>query len=183
MFTSGASSSTLNTARSAVSFFCYFELDIKNDPAILCLFQYFYKERPLSVKYYTHWPVKKLLDYIFTFHPPGSLSLNDLTLKTLALIALTSSDRTQSLLLMDIDQMHKHDSGITFVIFNRLKHTRKVHKPNEILCVKSDIEELDVSAYVQTYLEKKRASVPILLTELPVNIDIPNCSYLGLRSH
>ena len=156
MFTSGATISTLNTARSAVSFFCYFELDIKNDPDILCLFKYFYKERPLSVKYYTYWPVNKLLDYLSTLHPPGSLSLKDLALKTLALIALTSSDRGLSLLLMNIDHKHKHDNGITFVIFNRLKHTRKVHKPKEILCVRSDIKELDVSAYVQTYLEKNR---------------------------
>ena len=48
--------------------------------------------------------------------------------------------------------MHKNDNGINFVIFNWINYTGKVHKLKEILCVRSVIEELDVSAYVGTNL-------------------------------
>lgn len=154
LFSKGASASSLNIARSALSLFLSYELNIKEDNTILRLFRYFYKERPSRPKYFVYWPVKDLLNYLSELHPPSNLTLKQLTLKTLALIALSSSDRGQTIHAMDIEQTAKTNDGIEFVIFGRLKHTRRVQKPKVIKCLSTDIPSLNVCDYVTAYMNK-----------------------------
>lgn len=127
---------------------------MKNDPTVLRLFKFFYKERPLKVKYFTYWPVKQLLNYLSELHPPSSLSLKYLTLKTLSLVALTSSDRGQTIHLMNIENTTVTEDGISFIIFDKLKHTKKVLKPKVIQCFTSDIPSLNVCDYITAYLNR-----------------------------
>lgn len=157
MFGKGASSSSLNIARSSLSFFLSYSLDIKNSETILRLFKYFYNKRPKVAKYFTFWPVKDLLNYLAELHPPADLSLKQLTLKTLALIALTSSDRGQTIHAMNIENTALEEDGVSFVIFSKLKHTRKILKPKIIKCISSDIESLNVCSYVLTYMNRTLA--------------------------
>ena len=119
---------------------------------VIKLFKYFYKEKPLKPKYFTFWPVKDLLNFLSELHPPSELSLKMLTLKTLALIALTSSDRGQTIHLMDVENTALSDGNVQFVIFDRLKHTRRVLKPKVVNCITSDIDSLNVSNYVVSYM-------------------------------
>ena len=91
-------SDALNTFRSAISFFL--KLDYPNlgyDVAITRLFASFYKMRPSFPRYVVTWDVGVVFRFLATWHPPASLSLKELTLKTVALVALTSSDRAQTL--------------------------------------------------------------------------------------
>lgn len=154
LFSKGASASSINIARSALSLFLSYDFNIKEDSTVLRLFKYFYKERPSRPKYFVYWPVKDLLNYLSELHPPSALSLKQLTLKTLALVALTSSDRGQTIHAMNIENTALNDDGIQFVIFDRLKHTRRVHKPKIIKCISSDIPSLNVSDYVTSYMNK-----------------------------
>ena len=117
------------------------------------LFKYFYKVRPLKARYSTFWPVEKLLNFLKTWHPIDSLSLRQLTLKTIALIALSSSDRGQTLHLASVNNMNVSPNKIEFVIRQKLKHTRKILRPTVITCVKSNIEELDVASHVSHYID------------------------------
>ena len=96
------------------------------------------------------------MNYLAELHPIGNLSLKLLTIKTLALIALTSSDRGQTLHLMDVEKYTITEKGIDFVIYDRLKHTRKTLKPKVITCVTSDIDSLNVSDYVSAYMERTK---------------------------
>lgn len=157
LFNKGLSSSSLNIARSSLSLILSYTLDIKNDPTILRLFKYFYKERPKVAKYFTFWPVKDLLNFLSELHPAADLTLKQLTLKTLALIALTSSDRGQTIHSMDIENTTLEEDGVSFVIFNKLKHTKKVLKPKVVKCVTSEIPSLDVCSYVLTYMNRTLA--------------------------
>ena len=109
---------------------------------------------PLKPKYFTYWPVKDLLNFLSELHPPSQLSLKLLTLKTLSLIALTSSDRGQIIHLMDIENTALADDNIQFVIFDSLKHTRRILKPKVVTCVSSDIDSLNVSNYVMAYMNR-----------------------------
>lgn len=154
LFNSGASSSSLNSARSALSFFLSYEFNIKEDITILRLFKSFYRKRPSRAKYFTYWSVKTLLDHLASLHPPTDLSLKQLTLKTLTLVALSSSDRGQTIQLLDIDNTIISNEKISFVIFDRLKHTRRVLKPKVVDCLRSDNPSLDVREYVRTYMER-----------------------------
>lgn len=156
-YNNGASSSSLNSTRSALSFFFSYTVNLGEDITLNKLFKYFYKTRPLRPKYFTFWPVSQLLQYLATQHPPSDLSLKSLTQKTLALVALSSADRGQTIHLMDIENMTVSDDKISFVIFDRLKHTRRVIKPKVIDCIPSENPALNVQEYVKFYLEATSA--------------------------
>ena len=87
-------------------------------------------------------------------HPKESLSLKQLTLKTVALVALTSSDRAQSLHALREDNAHITPEGLTFVIPSILKHTKRGSPASKIVCVSWDAPELNVADYVLFYMSK-----------------------------
>ena len=152
-FNEGESSSLLNCARSVFSFFLAYDFEFKN-VTIERLFRFFYRERPQKAKYFTYWPVRQLLNFLATHHPPSSLSLKELTLKTFAFIALSSSDRGQSIHQMNVDKTAFSDGKIEFVIDSRLKHTRRILKPKVITCLPSENPALNISEYTRAYLNK-----------------------------
>ena len=140
--------------RSAINFFTLSVLDLENSVVIKKLFKFFYQQRPLRPRYSTFWPVEQLLNFLKSWFPLDDLSLKNLTLKTIALIALTSSDRGQTLHKATIHNMKISPTKIEFVIREKVKNTRKVLKPTIITCVSSAIPELDVASHVSFYLEK-----------------------------
>ena len=142
----------MNSVRSAISFFTLDKFSLSEDVYIKRLFKFFYKERPLRPKYTTFWPVATLLDYLKTLHPMEELSLKLLTLKTVALIALTSSDRGQSIHLANINNMSVAEDHIDFVIKDRIKTTKKFLKPTIVRCVVSNIDELNVAKYATFHI-------------------------------
>ena len=92
------SGNALNTYRSALSFFLKLDLpDLGYHPIITRLFSFFYKKRPSFPKYVVTWDVGIVLRFLAGWHPASSLSLRQLTLKTVALMALTCCDRAQTL--------------------------------------------------------------------------------------
>ena len=161
LFNSKTSSGTdysgeaLNTFRSALAFFL--KLDFPNlayETEISLLFQSFYKLRPSFPRYVVTWDVGKVLRFLATWHPPSALTLKQLTLKTVALIALTSSDRAQTIHALRVDRVSITNQGLEFVIFDRLKTSRSGHPAKVVKCVSWDAQELDVAFYVQMYMNK-----------------------------
>ena len=153
-FEEGYNSSTLNIMRSSINFFTLSSLDLENNVCIKRLFKYFFNARPIKARYQTYWPVSKLLDLLTTWYPIDSISLKFLTLKVIALIALTSSDRGQTLHLASTKDMIVSDDKIEFIVRDKIKTTKKVLKPTVITCVSSHIEQLNVAAHVKAYLER-----------------------------
>ena len=90
--------------------------------------------------------------FLSKWHPKESLSLKQLTLKTVALVALTSSDRAQSLHALRVDQAHFSTEGLVFVIPSILKHTRRGSPASKIVCVSWDAPELNVEDYFLYYM-------------------------------
>ena len=157
MFNKGFRSSSVNLARSAISFFVCGLINVSDDPVVSRLFKYFYKSRPLRARYFTYWPVAQLLNYLAEWHPIPDLTLKHLTLKTVALLALTSSDRGQTLHLLNIENADITVEGISFVIFDRLKNSGRVVKPKVVKCISSDIPSLNVADYVSSYMNRTLA--------------------------
>ena len=143
--------------RSSINFFTLNTLDLDENMFVQRLFKYFYKNRPLRPRYNTFWPVSKLLDVLKTWFPIETLDLRSLTLKVIALIALTSSDRGQTLHLISVKDMVISNDKIEFVIKKPTKTTRRILKPIVVTCVSSPTqEELDVANHVKVYLEKTK---------------------------
>jgi site-specific recombinase XerD len=157
MYKQGYNSNTLNTMRSALNFFSSKHLSIGDNPYITQLFQAFYKTRPIQSKYLTFWPVGQLLTFLAEWHPASSLSLKQLTLKTLALLALSSSDRGQTLHSINIENTDIVDNTVVFVVNTKLKTTRRVIKNKVIKCIATDTPPINVCDYVLYYLNKTLA--------------------------
>ena len=156
MFNDGSSSSSLNSTRSAINFFTMNHLNLDQNKFVKRLFKFFYQQRPLRPKYSSFWPVDKLLNHLRTWDSPDKLSLKDLTLKTIALMALSSSDRGQTLHLIKTDSMKMFDDRVEFVVSDRTKSTRKFLKPILITCVTTEDPALDVALHVSHYVERTK---------------------------
>ena len=79
LFEKGLSSSSLNVARSALSFFMCNSFNLTEDRIVARLFRYFYLHRPLKAKYFVYWPVSQLLNHLSDLHPICNLTLKELT--------------------------------------------------------------------------------------------------------
>ena len=149
------SSGALNKARSAISFFVQYSIpNLGQVMPIVRLFNYFYKSRPTFPRYLVTWDVGVVLRFLAQWHPKKSLSMKQLTLKVVALIALTSSDRAQTLHALQADQAHFSPEGLVFVVPSRLKHSRRGSPVSKVVCVEWDAPELNVADYVLFYLNK-----------------------------
>ena len=95
-----------------------------------------------------------MLRFLAQWHPKESLSLKQLTLKTVMLVALTSSDRAQTLHALRKDQVNVTDDGLVFIVYSRLKHTRPGSPATTVTCVEWDAPELNVADYVLYYLQR-----------------------------
>ena len=145
----------MNSFRSAIAYFVKLDFpDLGHNAAIVRLFASFYKLRPSFFKYIVTWDVGLVLKFLASWHPPKDLSLKSLTLKTVTLIALTSSDRAQTIHALRVDRVAMSPHGLEFVIYDILKTTRRGQPPRVVTCVKWDAEELDVAHYVQKYMER-----------------------------
>ena len=100
------------------------------------------------------WDVGKVFKFLAAWHPHSGLSLKQLTLKTVSLIALTSSDRAQTIHALDIHNLNYVAQGLEFNIPSILKHSRKGRPSRRVLCVEWDAPELNVCKYVEAYIAK-----------------------------
>lgn len=149
----GIKSGSLNSIRSAISFFTQnSSLDLGHHSVVARCFKSFYRMRPEFPRYLVTWDVGKVLHFLASWHPPEDLTLKQLTLKTVALIALTSSDRAQTIHSIDIDHIHFGSKGLECHIPVLLKNSRRGKPARTVLCVEWDAPELDVCNYVMAYL-------------------------------
>ena len=149
------SGEALNLFRSALSFFL--KLDFPNlgyDSNITRMFKYFYKARPSFPRYTVTWDVGKVLHFLAAWHPPESLSIKQLTLKTVTLVALTCSDRAQTIQAMKSNRVEPTEDGLVFVIRDVLKTSRRGSPVKVVTYVRWDAPELDVAYYVHKYIDR-----------------------------
>ena len=99
-----------------------------------------------------YWPIEKVLHFLKSWHPADQFSLKQLTIKTLALIAITTSDRGQTLHSKNIKKMHISYNSISFIISNKLKNTKRVLKPKIVKWFNSSDPALDVCVYAKRYM-------------------------------
>ena len=73
--------------------------------------------------------------FLSTWHPALFLSMKHLTLKVVALLALSSSDRGQTLHSTNIEHTEIQNEAIIFIIKTRLKTMCRVLKPKVVRCI------------------------------------------------
>ena len=131
MYDNGLGYSALNTARSALSTIISLQgnKSFGDHPLVTRLLKGVFNTRPTLPKYTVVWDVNTVLDHLKTLHPPKSLSLKDLTLKLIMLLALLSGQRCQTLHALNIKDMYITENNVEFIITDLLK-TSKPGKQN-----------------------------------------------------
>ena len=146
---------SLNQIRSSVSFFLQYDIpDLGFDITITRLFKYFYLKRPSFTKNVVTWDVGKVLKFLAYWHPIESLSLKQLTYKTVTLVAITSVDRAQTIHKLNVEKVSISAHGLEFVIPEILKTSKRGKPPQIVTCVSYSDERLDVCKYVEAYINK-----------------------------
>lgn len=159
----GLSYSSINTARCALSAvldypnsgYCTFgqHADVKR------FMKGVFQSRPALPRYNKTWDVKTMLQYLLSMKDTQDLTLKDLTLKLVILVALTTAQRGQSLHLMDTADMIKEKDSLIFMLASAIKQT-KPGRPSSELTVKLTAyphdEKLCVVRTCLTYLDKTK---------------------------
>ena len=155
MFDKGLSASTLKFIKSSVSFFLrQSHSEIIESPIISRLLKSFEKLRPTVPRYVVTWDVNKVLCFLSSWFPNNKITLKQLTLKTVMLIALSSSDRAQTIHSMRVDNCVCTARGVEFPIFSRLKTSRHLRRPKVVICPRWSDPSLDVEKCVTTYMDR-----------------------------
>ena len=107
LYKQGLSYSTLNTARSALSTIVILPGGGKlgTNSLVTRFMKGVFEIRKPSPKYDKIWDVSLVLNYLSKLYPNDSLTLKELTLKTVMLILLVSCQRGQAVHFLDLKHM------------------------------------------------------------------------------
>lgn len=123
-FSNGARYSTLNTHRSALNLICHTD----NSEIIERFMKGVFKLRPHFPKYEDTWDPEPVLKYISTLKISDNITLENLTLKMILLLALCSAHRVQTFSKIRISNVLICEEGID-IKFSDLLKTSGPRKP------------------------------------------------------
>lgn len=118
-FQTGLFHGSLNSFRSAIALLLGPSLG--TDEQIHRLFRGVFRLRPSRPKYNISWDPSIVLDYLCLLGPTESLSIEQLTYKTVSLLALTTAHRVQTLAAIDIRNVTTTPRGLDIRISALLK--------------------------------------------------------------
>lgn len=156
LFNKGVGYSSINTARCALSALITWQEKptIGSHPLVTRFLKGVYELRPPAARYKKIWDVANVFDYLRKMWPTPNLSLKQLSLKLVMLVALISAQRLQTIESLDISNMYKEPNKTTFIIRNHLKQSRPGTVPPQISLTSfpSD-DKLDANQLLERYLE------------------------------
>ena len=121
---------TINNYRSAISaFHCKVSgIPVGKNKLVCSLMLGISNERPPQPKYSDIWDVQQVLDYLISLPPNESLTLKQLTLKTVGLLALSHINRGSELKYLDIRFMRDTNKSFIFSFNKHVKTSRRSKK-------------------------------------------------------
>ena len=107
LFDSGLDYSVINTARSALSSILgQFDGQVFGKHGLVIRFMKgVFNARPTRARYLATWDVQTVLSYLKQLAPVRLISLKDLTIKLVMLLALTTGQRGQTFHLLDLSNL------------------------------------------------------------------------------
>ena len=137
LYESGLSYSSINTARCALSAI----LDIPGassgsfgeHPDVKRFMKGIFQIRPPLPRYNKTWDVNLVLRHLWSMGDTENLTLKQLTLKFVMLVALTTAQRGQSLHLMDTEGMVKEEGTYIFMLNSNIKQSKPTKSPSELI--------------------------------------------------
>lgn len=122
LFNSGSQYGTLNSCRSALSLLL--GPNITKDDRVHRFFKGVYRLRPPLPKYNATWDTNCVLDLLDTWYPNENISLDQLSRKTLSLVALASAHRMQTFSKINIKNVDCQNNLISIKIPDLIKTSK-----------------------------------------------------------
>ena len=209
LYQTGIGYSALNTARCALSTVCFTSkhYTFGQHPLVCRFIKGIFECRPYLPRYQETWDVTVVLAYLAKLGPPEKLSMKNLTLKVVMLMALLSVQRRQTLHTLSVDCMQISSDKCVFFINSLLKTSRpgrhlaciefQAYAPDVSLCIakhlqqylkRTDILRGDVKQLFITYTKPHKAVSPdtvsrwIKTTLVDAGIDTSKYSAHSTRS-
>ena len=155
----GHSFSGVNTAKSALLTIVRVNNDFKwkDDPIVKKFFAGYYRLRTPTAKYTNSWNVELMLEYLDNLMPLQDISLKELTHKAVALLALASGSRAQTIELMDLKNMSSNNNKLIFVFDKPLKTSKAGKSPHFLEFERFSIPSRCVVATLLEYIRRTDA--------------------------
>lgn len=174
-YESGGSYSSLNTCRSALALILGKE--ISQDHRLLRFMKGVYRTKPCFPKYEKTWNPNLVLDHLSNFYPNENQSLDILTKKLVALLALSTAQRTQTLSLICLSNIKVGESRIEITVNDLIKTSGPNRsQPNLIIPFFPNKEQICPAKTLSSYLEltksfrnNPRTDRLILTTKKPIH--------------
>lgn len=119
--------STLNIYRAAISLIMGNKLG--KDPEVSRFFRGVANQKPKKPKYTSTWNPDVVLNLLETWWPLSSINLEKLTKKLVALLALCTAQRVQTLAKIKINNISETEGGVKIFITDRIKTTNIRNQP------------------------------------------------------
>ena len=132
LYEDGLSYSVINTARCALSQIIIWQKygTIGAHPLVIKFMKGVFNLRPPVPRYTETWDVGKLLNKFRDMTPTEMLSLKELTLKTVTLVAIVLAARAQTISLLNLNNMKRSNSLFVFMVGKAdLKQSRPNYTP------------------------------------------------------
>jgi len=120
-FDSGVQYGTINSYRSAMALIANRNQDLGNDNMVRRFLKGCSKQRPAKAKYDCTWDPTVVIDMLNSWAPLSELSLHDLSLKTVTLLALATAHRVQTFASIKLQNIKSNDSKIEIFISEQIK--------------------------------------------------------------
>lgn len=148
--------SAINTAKSALSHVVVLSgsgnLPLGQHPLIKRFLRGVFNQRLALPRYQETWNVETVLNYLRSL-ALEEISLKQLTLKTVMLLALLSGQRVQTLSLLSIDHMTSSQDSVEFEITKLLKQSRPGKHLSCISFCSYPEQNICIVRHVQKYIE------------------------------
>ena len=134
LFNQGLQHRSINTIRSAISV-THNNIDgipMGQHPLITHLMKGIYNSRPPQPKYSSSWSVARVTDYLKNLGPNHGLSLKQLTLKLVVLMALVEASRSSELAALDLRFRVFTPEGVTFSLPTLTKKRKAGAPPRKL---------------------------------------------------
>lgn len=159
LYRKGLSYNSINVARSALSSFVVLDRGntIGSHPLISRFMKGVFTKRPPMPRYECIWDVQIVLNYLRKLAPANSLSLKDLTLKLVMLIALVSAQRSQTIHKLSLNNLSYTGSTAKFQITGLIKQSRPGSSGLTVTLPAYPVDRrLCVFTYLKHYINKTR---------------------------
>ena len=130
------------------------ENTLNNAPDINRFMRGVFNIRPPQPKYTFSWDVNKVLQHLKLYHPLDKITLKEISLKAIALVALTSGLRAQSIHDLDTNLMSVTNDYYEFRFTKPAKHERKQTQKSVLRLYKYHDPDLDIYNVLTWYLKR-----------------------------